>query len=389
MKIAVPKESRENENRVALDPESCKKLIQAGMEISIEAGAGTRAFFPDDEYKKNGVSIVPGITELLGDAGFVLKVNSPGPRPDGSHEADLMKPGSMLLASIFPTRNLDAVQKLTERKITAFSTDCIPRTTRAQAMDTLSSQGNIVGYKGVLLGAVELPNYFPMFMTAAGTTLSAKVFVIGAGVAGLQAIATAKRLGASVTATDVRPEVKEQIESVGGKYIGIELQQNTQAGGGYAAELSAEDKARQAKMLADHCAQVDVVITTALIGGVLAPKLLDEAIVKSMKPGSVIVDLGADGGGNCTLSRIGGTIEVGGVKIIAPTNLPSSLPHHASMMFSRNLLNFMMAFWKKDETRFDVDWNDDILKACVVTHDGEVLHGPTLKALQALNSPNA
>ena len=389
MKIAVPKESRENENRVALDPESCKKLIQAGMEISIEAGAGTRAFFPDDEYRKAGVSIVSDIAELLGDADFTLKVNSPGLQPDGRHEAEMMKPGSMLLASIFPTRNLDAVKKMTERKITAFSTDCIPRTTRAQAMDTLSSQGNIVGYKGVLLGAVELPNYFPMFMTAAGTTLSAKVFVIGAGVAGLQAIATAKRLGASVSATDVRPEVKEQIESVGGKYIGIELQQNTQAVGGYAAELSAEDKARQAKMLADHCAQVNVVITTALIGGVVAPKLLDEAIVKSMKPGSVIVDLGADGGGNCTLSKIGGTIEVGGVKIIAPTNLPSSLPHHASMMFSRNLLNFMMAFWKKDETRFDVDWNDDILKACVVTHDGEVLHGPTLKALQALNSPNA
>ena len=389
MKIAVPKESRENENRVALDPESCKKLIQAGIEIFIEAGAGTRAFFPDDEYRKAGVSIVSDIAELLGDADFTLKVNSPGLQPDGRHEAEMMKPGSMLLASIFPTRNLDAVKKMTGRKITAFSTDCIPRTTRAQAMDTLSSQGNIVGYKGVLLGAVELPNYFPMFMTAAGTTLSAKVFVIGAGVAGLQAIATAKRLGASVSATDVRPEVKEQIESVGGKYIGIELQQNTQAVGGYAAELSAEDKARQAKMLADHCAQVNVVITTALIGGVVAPKLLDEAIVKSMKPGSVIVDLGADGGGNCTLSKIGGTVEVGGVKIIAPTNLPSSLPHHASMMFSRNLLNFMMAFWKKDETRFDVDWNDDILKACVVTHDGEVLHGPTLKALQALNSPNA
>ena len=388
MKIAVPKESRENENRVALDPESCKKLIRAGMEISIEAGAGTRAFFPDDEYKKNGVSIVPGITELLGDADFVLKVNSPGPRPDGSHEADLMKPGSMLLASIFPTRNLDAVQKLTERKIGLLHRLHPPHNPRPGHGHPFEP-GQYRGYKGVLLGAVELPNYFPMFMTAAGTTLSAKVFVIGAGVAGLQAIATAKRLGASVTATDVRPEVKEQIESVGGKYIGIELQQNTQAGGGYAAELSAEDKARQTRMLADHCAQVDVVITTALIGGVLAPKLLDEAIVKSMKPGSVIVDLGADGGGNCTLSRIGGTIEVGGVKIIAPTNLPSSLPHHASMMFSRNLLNFMMAFWKKDETRFDVDWNDDILKACVVTHDGEVLHGPTLKALQALNSPNA
>ncbi len=389
MKIAVLKESRENENRVALDPESCKKLIQAGIEVSIETGAGARAYFLDDAYRQVGVSIVPDIAELLGDSDFIVKVNPPGQRSNGRHEAEMMKPGSIMLASMFPTRNLDAVKKMAEGRITSFSTDCIPRTTRAQAMDTLSSQGNIVGYKGVLLGAVELPNYFPMFMTAAGTTLSAKVFVIGAGVAGLQAIATAKRLGASVTATDVRPEVREQIESVGGKYIGIELQQNTQGGGGYAAELSVEDKARQAKMLADHCAQVDVVITTALIGGVMAPKLLDESIVRSMKPGSVIVDLGADGGGNCTSSKIGGTIEIGGVKIIAPTNLPSSLPHHASMMFSRNLLNFVMAFWKKDESRFDLDWNDDILKACAVTHDGAVIHGPTLKALQAGNSPSA
>jgi NAD(P) transhydrogenase subunit alpha len=248
-------------------------------------------------------------------------------------------------------------------------------------MDTLSSQANITGYKGVLVGALELPKYFPMFMTAAGNTLPAKVFVIGAGVAGLQAIATARRLGASVTATDVRPEVKEQIESVGAKYIGIEIQAS--AGGGYAGELSAEDKARQAKMLADHCATVDVVITTALIGGVFAPKLLDEAIVGSMKPGSVIVDLGADGGGNCTLSKIGGTVEVGGVRIVAPTNLPSTLPHHASMMFSRNLLNFVMAFWNKEEKKFALDWEDDILKGCVLTRDGEVVHGPTLKALQA------
>jgi NAD(P) transhydrogenase subunit alpha len=239
-------------------------------------------------------------------------------------------------------------------------------------MDTLSSQANITGYKGVLVGAMELPKYFPMFMTAAGNTLPAKIFVIGAGVAGLQAIATARRLGASVSATDVRPEVKEQIESVGGKYIGIEISPSAQAGGGYAAELSAKDKARQARMLADHCATVDVVITTALIGGVFAPKLLDEAIVGSMKPGSVIVDLGADGGGNCTLSKIGGTVEIGGVRIVAPTNLPATLPHHASMMFSRNLLNFVTAFWNKE----------DILKGCVITRDGEVVHAPTLKALQ-------
>ncbi len=378
MKIAVPKEIRGGERRVAMDPDSCKKLVAAGLEVAIEAGAGEAAFYSDDAYRGAGAAVVKDAAELLGAAGLVLKVNAPEPQ-----EISRLKPAALLLASLFPTRNLDAVKRLAEGGITAFSTDCIPRTTRAQAMDTLSSQANITGYKGVLLGAAELPKYFPMFMTAAGTTLPAKVFIIGAGVAGLQAIATAKRLGASVTATDVRPEVKEQIESVGGKYVGIDLGQSAQAVGGYAAELTVEDKARQAKLLADHCATVDMVVTTALIGGVVAPKLIDEAIVKSMRAGSIIVDLGADGGGNCTLSNLGGSTEVGGVRILAPQNLPSSLPTHASMLFARNLLNFVTTFWKKDEGRFDLDWTDDILKGCVVTHEGKVVHGPTLKALGA------
>ena len=383
MKIAVPMEIRPNENRVALDPESCRKLIQLGAEVALEAGAGARAFFPDQAYQEAGVTLTANAAKLLGEADFIAKVNGPLPRADGSHEVDLIRPGAILLASVFPTRHLDAVRRMAERGLTVFATDCIPRTTRAQAMDTLSSQANIVGYKGVLLGAVELPRYFPMLMTAAGTTLQAKVFVIGCGVAGLQAIATAKRLGAAVTATDVRPEVKEQIESVGGKYVGIELGQSAQAGGGYATELSAEDKARQARMLAEHCAVVDMVITTALIGGVVAPRLLDEAIVRSMKPGSVIVDLGADGGGNCTLSMLGATVTVDGVKILAPLNLPATLPYHASMLFSRNLLNFVTAFWNKPEARFNLDRDDDIQKGCCVTRDGRVVHGPTLKAIQA------
>jgi NAD(P) transhydrogenase subunit alpha len=382
MKIAVPKEIRAGERRVALDPDSCKKLVQAGLEVAIEAGAGEASYFSDEAYRAAGATLVAKATDLAG-AGLLLKVNAPVLRADGIHEADLLKAGTLLLASLFPTRNLDAVKRLAERGVTAFSTDCIPRTTRAQAMDTLSSQANITGYKGVLLGANELPRYFPMFITAAGTTLPAKVFVIGAGVAGLQAIATAKRLGASVTATDVRPEVKEQIESVGGKYVGIDLAQGAQAGGGYAAELSVEDKARQAKLLADHCATVDMVVTTALIGGVVAPKLIDEAIVKSMKPGSIIVDLGADGGGNCTLSNLGGEALIAGVRILAPLNLPATMPTHASMLFARNLFNFVTMYWKKDEARFDLDWADDILSGCVVTHEGKVLHGPTLKALGA------
>jgi NAD(P) transhydrogenase subunit alpha len=370
-----------DETRVALDPESCKKLIALGMKVTVEASAGAAAHFSDQAYQDAGATLAPDAASLLAGADFVLKVNAPQALPDGTHEVDLIRPGAMLLASLFPTRNLDTVKRMVTRNLTSFSTDCIPRTTRAQAMDTLSSQANLVGYKGALMGAMELPKYFPMFITAAGTTLPAKVFVIGAGVAGLQAIATAKRLGASVTATDVRPEVKEQIESVGGKYVGIDLKQAASAGGGYATELSVEDKALQAKMLADHCAQVDVVITTALIGGVFAPKLLDETIVRSMKPGSLIVDLGADGGGNCTLSKLGATTEVHGVTILAPLNLPATVPTHASMLFSRNLLNFMTAFWDKEAKRFNLDWTDDILKGCAVTHEGQVVHGPTLKAM--------
>lgn len=375
MKIAVPVEVRPGENRVALDPESCRKLVQAGAEVAVEPGAGERAFFPDEAYRQAGAT--------LGDpwdADLVLKVTAPMELPGGAFEADRLKPGAILLASLFPTRHLDAMRKLAARGVTAFSTDCIPRTTRAQAMDTLSSQANITGYKGVLLGAAEFPGYFPMFMTAAGTTPQAKVFVIGAGVAGLQAIATAKRLGASVSATDVRPEVREQIESVGGKYVGIDVK--AQARGGYAAELSAEDKALQARMLAGHCAGMDVVVTTALIGGVFAPRLLDEAIVATMKPGSVIVDLGADGGGNCALSRPGETVTAHGVRILAPLNLPSTLPRAASTLFARNLLNFVLAFWDKEAGRLRLDWEDDIQKGCVVTRDGEIVHGPTLQALE-------
>ncbi len=383
MKIAVPREREKGERRVALVPESVKKLVQAGAEVLVEAGAGEAAAFPDASYKEAGATVVGDFAQLLGAADLVLKVHAPLPLEDSRHEADLLRPGSLLLASLFPTRSLDAVSRLARGNITSFSSDCIPRITRAQAMDTLSSQANITGYRGALLGALELGKYFPMFMTAAGTTLAAKVFVIGAGVAGLQAIATVRRLGATVTATDVRPEVKEQIESVGAKYVGIDLKQSASAGSGYARELSAEDRAQQARLLADQCALVDVVITTALIGGVFAPKLLDDSIVARMRPGSVIVDLGADGGGNCTKSRPGERVSVSGVTILAPTNLPATMPHHASLLFSRNLYNFVTAFWNKEARALNLDWNDDIIKGCLVTREGKVVHGPTEKALAA------
>ncbi|MFZ4575635.1 MAG: NAD(P)(+) transhydrogenase (Re/Si-specific) subunit alpha, partial [Phycisphaerales bacterium] len=263
MKLVVPRETAPGENRVALVPETVKKLIAAGFSISVEAGAGAGALFSDEAFKAAGATIVEDPEALFASAQMVLKVGAPTPPESGRNEVAWMQPGSMLLTSLMPTRNLDAVRALADRGVTCFSTDAIPRTTRAQAMDTLSSMANIAGYKGVLLGAVELPRYFPMFMTAAGTIFPAKVFVIGAGVAGLQAIATAKRLGAHVFATDVRPEVKEQIESVGAKYVGIELKQSANAGGGYATELTAEDKARQAELLAQQCAVSDVVVTTA------------------------------------------------------------------------------------------------------------------------------
>ena len=364
---------------MALVPESCKKLIQAGYEIAIEAGAGDAASFPDNAYREVAVGIEPDPAALLGRADLVLKVNAPAVGA-GRDETAWMRAGAIFVGSLMPLRNLDAVRALVARKITAFATDAIPRTTRAQSMDTLSSMASIGGYKGVLLAAVELNRYFPMLTTAAGMVFPAKVFVIGAGVAGLQAIATARRLGANVVATDVRPEVKEQIESVGGKYVGIELKESAAAGGGYAKELSEDDRRRQSELLAQECAQSDVVITTALIGGVFAPRLISAATVHSMKRGAVLVDLGADGGGNCELSTPGETVQVGGVTILAPLNLPATMPFHASLLFSRNLTAFVQAFTK--DKAFQLDFADDIQQGAVITHDGEVRHARTLEALQ-------
>jgi len=374
MRIGVPKETTAGERRVALVPESGKKLIQAGYQVVVEAGAGSAAGFPDAAYREAGVTLDPAPATVLG-ADLVLKVN----RPE-QNEVAAMRPGSIFLGSLMPLRNLETVRTLATRGVTAFSTDAIPRTTRAQSMDTLSSMANIVGYKGALLAAAELNKYFPMLMTAAGMVPPARVFVVGAAVAGLQAIATARRLGANVFATDVRPEVKEQIESVGAKYVGIELKEAASAGGGYAKELTEEDRARQRQLLAAQCAQSDVVITTALIGGVFAPRLISADMVKAMKPGAVIMDLAADGGGNCELSRPGETVVVDGVTIVAPLNLPATMPLHASLLFSRNLTAFLLAFTK--DRIFQLDFTDDIQQGAAITHDGEVKHARTRDALQ-------
>jgi NAD(P) transhydrogenase subunit alpha len=380
MRIAVPKETAPGERRVALVPESCKKLITAGYEIAIEPVAGDAAGYTDDEYREAGAAVRTDPASLLGSADLVLKVTAPVAGHSTRDEVGWMRPGAIYLGSLMPLRNLEAVRALAARKITSFATDAIPRTTRAQAMDTLSSMASITGYKGVLLAAVELNRYMPMLMTAAGMVRPAKVFVIGAGVAGLQAIATAKRLGANIVATDVRPEVKEQIESVGAKYVGIELKESAAAGGGYAKDLSNQDRQRQSQLLAEQCAQSDVVITTALIGGVFAPTLITADTVKSMKAGSIIVDLAADGGGNCELSKPGETVHAGGVTILAPLNLPATLPYHASLLFSRNLTAFILAF-TKDKT-FQLDFNDEIQQSALITYDGEVKHARTRDALQ-------
>lgn len=375
MRLAVLKETRSDETRVAIVPETVKKLVTAGYTVAVERDAGAKAWFRDEAFASAGAVVEPSADAALAAAELVLRV-----RPPTATEVAAFPEGSMLVAGLLPLRHLDTVRALRDRRITSFSTDAIPRITRAQAMDTLSSMANIAGYRGALMAAAELPRYFPMLMTAAGTILPARIFVIGAGVAGLQAIATSRRLGANVVATDVRPEVKEQIESVGAKWVGVDLQRSAAAGGGYAKELSEEDLARQRELLADQCAQADAVITTALIGGTFAPKLITEAMVSRMKPGAVIVDLAADGGGNCELSEPGRTRQHGTVRILAPLTLAASMPGDASTLWSRNLHAFIAAFTR--EGRFHLLMDDEILQGAMITHQGEVTHKAVREALE-------
>ncbi|MCC6358240.1 MAG: Re/Si-specific NAD(P)(+) transhydrogenase subunit alpha [Phycisphaerales bacterium] len=381
MRIAVPREIRPDERRVALAPESVKKLVKAGISVAIEHDAGVGSYYSDDEYIAAGANVVAEAGALLAEADFVLKVQGPQfDEANDRHETDLLRSGVKLLASLKPTVNLDTVKRLLQRGVTAFSTDAIPRTTRAQSMDVLSSMANIAGYRAVLIAANELCRYFPMFMTAAGTVFPAKVFVIGAGVAGLQAIATARRLGANVEATDTRPVVREQVESVGGKFVGVETSETAQDAGGYAKELSADFYKKQGELIGERCAAADAVITTALIGGVKAPRLITADMVRKMKPGSVIVDLAAEAGGNCELTEPGKTVERHGVRICGPLNLPSEMSMHGSMLYGRNLTTFILEFWK--DGAFKLDLQDEIIKGALITHAGQVMHGPTKDALE-------
>jgi NAD(P) transhydrogenase subunit alpha len=366
MRIAVPKETTPRETRVALVPETVARLVKAGQEIVVEAGAGEAAGFTDDAYRQAGASIAPSAQAACEGSHIVTKVREPIELA-GRHEADLVPEGAVYISFLGRDKTSAAVTRLAARKVTAFSMEMIPRTSRAQSMDALSSMASVAGYKAALWGASTLGKFFPLKMTAAGTIAPANVFVLGAGVAGLEAIATSRKLGAVVEAYDVRPAVKEEVESLGGKFVQLELaQKDVVAAGGYAKELSAEDQQRVKDLLAAHVAKSDVVITTAAIPGKKAPVLVTEAMVKAMRPGSVIVDLAADTGGNCELTVPGETVVKYGVNLMGPLNVPGSLPLHASMMYSRNMHSLLKLMLNK-EGKLNLDFEDDIIRDTCIT----------------------
>jgi H+-translocating NAD(P) transhydrogenase subunit alpha len=368
MRIAVPKETTPRETRVALVPETVARLVKAGQEVVVEAGAGEAAGFTDDAYRQAGANIAPGAPAACEAASIVVKVREPRENTAiGRHEADLVPEGAVYVSFLGRDKASDAVQKLAARKVTAFSMEMIPRTSRAQSMDALSSMAGVAGYKAALWGAGALGKFFPLKMTAAGTIAPANVFVLGCGVAGLEALATCRKLGAVVEAYDVRPAVKEEVESLGGKFVQLELaQKDVVAAGGYAKELSAEDQQRVKDLLAKHVAKSDVVITTAAIPGRKAPVLVTEAMVKTMKPGSVIVDLAAETGGNCELTVAGENAVKFGVLLMGPVNVPASLPFHASQMYSRNMHSLLKLMINK-EGKLNLDFEDDIIRDTCIT----------------------
>ncbi|MBF1987998.1 Re/Si-specific NAD(P)(+) transhydrogenase subunit alpha [Fischerella thermalis] len=384
MRIAVAKEIEVCERRVALVPDIVARLIKQGLEIWVEAGAGERAFFNDAAYEAAGATIIADTNRLWSEADILLKVSPPREREDGRSEIDLLKEGSVLISFLNPLANPLIAQKLAARKVTALSMEMIPRTTRAQSMDALSSQASIAGYKAVLIAAAALPKYFPMLTTAAGTIAPAKIFIMGAGVAGLQAIATARRLGAVVEAFDIRPAVKEEVQSLGAKFVEIKLDEETTAAGGYAKEISEASKKRTQEVVTEHIKNADVVITTAQVPGKKAPLLVTEDMVKQMKPGSVIVDIAAEQGGNCACTDPGRDIVAHGVTIIGPINLPSSLPVHASQLYAKNLTSLMQLLMK--DKNVEINFADDIIDAACITHAGEIRSTRIKEALQTVTS---
>ena len=378
MKVGTPRETAPDERRVALVPDTAIRLAAAALEINVESGAGSAAYITDDAYQQAGAKIVKSAAALLGEADAVLKVQAPS-----AAEVDLLKKGAVLISFLQPATQGDTVRALAKRGVTAFSLELVPRISRAQSMDALSSQASAAGYKAVLIAAGRLGKFFPMMMTAAGTIPPARVLVMGAGVAGLQAIATARRLGAVVSAYDVRPAVKEEVQSLGATFIELALE--TQEGeGGYAKEQSEEFLRKQRELIGEHVAKSDVVITTAAVPGRHAPLLVTGEMVKGMRPGSVIVDLAAETGGNVELTKAGTDVEVGGVTIIGTRNVPSTMPLHASQLYARNVANLLLHLVK--DGAIVLDFDDEITKGCCVTHDGEIVNERAKQMVAATKS---
>jgi NAD(P) transhydrogenase subunit alpha len=370
--LGVMRETAPNERRVAMTPDVAKKLKAAGLEVLVAAGAGEQAGV-DDAALSPFAGIVSDNDAVLARADLVFAV-----QPPSSGQIAQLREGAVWIGLLAPHADPDRVRALRDRKITAFAMELLPRTTRAQAMDVLSSQAGMAGYKAVLIAAQASPKFFPMLTTAAGTIRPAKVLVIGAGVAGLQAIATARRLGAQVEGFDVRPEVREQIQSLGAKFLDLGV---TAAGaGGYARELTAEERAEQQRRLAEHVKGVDVIVTTAAVPGRPAPKIITRAMVEGMRRGAVIVDLAAETGGNCEVTRAGETVDVGGVAVIGPVNLPSMGAQHASEMYAKNLHNFAALLLK--DGAIAIDFDDDLVAGTCLTHAGTIRHEPTRKLIE-------
>jgi NAD(P) transhydrogenase subunit alpha len=374
LQLAIPAETSPGESRVAATPDTVKKWTAAGHAVRVQSGAGLGAALPDDAFSAAGATVVKGANETIKGADIVLKVR--GPSPD---EIKALKPGAVVVATLDPYRERAALDALAKQQATAFAMEFVPRITRAQVMDVLSSQANLAGYRAVIEAAHAYGRAFPMMMTAAGTVAPAKAFIMGVGVAGLQAIATARRLGAVVSATDVRPATKEQVESLGAKFLAVEDEEfrNAQTAGGYAKEMSAEYKAKQAALTAAHIAKQDIVITTALIPGRQAPILVTKEMVASMKPGSVLIDLAAPQGGNVEGCKADEVVDVGGVRIIGFSNIVASIAADASALYARNLQAFVGLLIDKDG-QLAPDMEDEILKSALVAKDGAVVH-PNLK----------
>lgn len=366
MQIAIPKEVTPNENRVAMVPQLIPALKKLGFQINIEQGAGALAHFPDNLYED--VTIVPDPQSLYRDADIILKVEAPT-----AEEISWMKPNAIVMGMLAPYRNADKIAAMRDKPLTSFALELIPRISRAQAMDALSSQATVAGYKAALIAANVTQRFFPMLTTAAGTIKPAQVLVIGAGVAGLQAIATARRLGAIVSAYDIRPQAREQVESLGAKMIQIEI--DADASGGYARELTDAEKQKQKEALAQAVAKADAVICTALVPGKPAPKIITRDMIEGMAAGAMVIDMAAPQGGNCELTKPHETVDHNGVFITGPMNLASLLAHDASQMYAKNLVNFLTLMVKDQQIQFD--WEDEIIKGSALTHDGRVVHEAT------------